>query len=217
MVSERAAPPSSLNLANALTGLRLAAVPVFLVLLFANGGHDPLWRWAAFGVFVAACVTDQLDGYLARRLDMVTELGKFADPVADKALIGSALVGLSLLGELSWWATGVIIFREAGVTALRVWALKDGVVAASIGGKIKTLLQAVAIGALIAPLPQTLHPFLIALVWVAVAATIGTGLDYAWRIGRGTSRKRHGADGGGRDAAKEDRGRDAAKEEETSG
>ncbi|WP_244431668.1 CDP-diacylglycerol--glycerol-3-phosphate 3-phosphatidyltransferase [Segniliparus rugosus] len=185
MVSERAAPPSSLNLANALTGLRLAAVPVFLVALFAGDGHDPFWRWAAFGVFVAACVTDQLDGYLARRFDMVTELGKFADPVADKALIGSALVGLSLLAELSWWATGVIILREAGVTALRVWALSDGVVAASIGGKIKTMLQAVAIGLLIAPLPQTWRPFLMALVVAAVVVTVGTGLDYAWRIGRG--------------------------------
>lgn len=202
MVSERAAPPSSLNLANALTALRLAAVPVFLVALFANGGHGPFWRWAAFGVFASACVTDQLDGYLARRFDMVTELGKFADPVADKALIGSALVGLSLLGELSWWATGVIIFREVGVTALRVWALKDGVVAASIGGKVKTLLQAVAIGALIAPLPRECRPFLISLVWVAVAVTIGTGLDYAWRIGRGAERKRRGADGPGRGVAR---------------
>ncbi|WP_245535359.1 CDP-diacylglycerol--glycerol-3-phosphate 3-phosphatidyltransferase [Segniliparus rotundus] len=194
MVSERTAPPSSLNSANALTGLRIAAVPLFLVVLFTNGGHQPSWRWVAFGVFVAACVTDQLDGYLARRFDMVTEFGKFADPVADKALIGAALVSLSVLGDLSWWATGVIVFREVAVTALRVWAIKDGVVAASVGGKIKTLVQAVAIGLHVAPLPRAWHPLLVASMAVAVVLTIATGLDYAWRISRGKARKRRRVD-----------------------
>jgi CDP-diacylglycerol--glycerol-3-phosphate 3-phosphatidyltransferase len=175
VVSERTAPPSSLNSANALTGLRIAAVPLFLVVLFTNGGHDPHWRWVSFGVFVAACVTDQLDGYLARRFDMVTEFGKFADPVADKALIGAALVSLSLLGDLSWWATGVIVFREAAVTVLRVWAINDGVVAASVGGKIKTLAQAVAIGLHVAPLPCGWHPLLVASMAVAV-------VHWPWQI-----------------------------------
>lgn len=166
------------NIANALTVARLVLVPVFLVALFTAGGHDAGWRWIAFGVFALASVTDSFDGEFARRWGLVTDFGKIADPIADKALVGAALIGLSLLGELGWWVTVVIAVRELGVTALRFWVLRHGVIPASRGGKLKTVLQTFALGLAIMPLPPWAGPGVATLFLLAVVVTVVTGLDY---------------------------------------
>lgn len=169
------------NVANALTVLRLLLVPVFAVLLFQHHGADTGWRIASWTVFAIASITDRIDGDLARRRGLVTEFGKMADPLADKALIGTALVGLSLLGLLPWWVTVVILGREVAVTALRVWVIRHGVMPASRGGKIKTFFQAVAIGLYLLPLPDPLHWVARGFMAVAIALTLVTGLDYVAR------------------------------------
>ncbi|WP_425604814.1 CDP-diacylglycerol--glycerol-3-phosphate 3-phosphatidyltransferase [Actinomycetospora termitidis] len=171
-------PVPLVNIANALTVVRLVLVPVFLVTLFAQGGHDAGWRWIAFGVFALASVTDSFDGEFARRWGLVTDFGKIADPIADKALVGAALVGLSVLGELGWWVTIVIAVRELGVTLLRFWVLRHGVIPASRGGKLKTVLQTVALGLAIMPLPAVVAPGVATLFLLAVVVTMVTGLDY---------------------------------------
>ena len=164
------------NVANVLTMVRIALVPVFVVFLFAGG---TAWRLAALGTFVVASLTDLLDGRLARSRGLVTDFGKIADPVADKALTGAALIGLSALGELPWWVTGVIMFRELGVTALRFWVIRWGVIAASRGGKLKTLLQVIAICLYL--LPSALSPPAVVrelFMAAAVVVTVVTGADY---------------------------------------
>ncbi|MEV4646474.1 CDP-diacylglycerol--glycerol-3-phosphate 3-phosphatidyltransferase [Saccharopolyspora sp. NPDC049426] len=182
MTAEGQAPQAPvLNIANVLTMSRLLLVPVFLVALFWGDGHDELWRWVATGVFALASITDRIDGEIARKRGLVTDFGKIADPIADKALTGAALVGLSLLGDLWWWATWVIIVRELGVTLLRFWVIRHGVIAASHGGKIKTLLQAIAIGLYLLPLGSWMDiPRWIVLA-AALIATVVTGLDYVIR------------------------------------
>jgi len=164
------------NVANVLTMVRIVLVPVFVVFLFAGG---TAWRLAALGTFVVASLTDLLDGRLARSRGLVTDFGKIADPVADKALTGAALIGLSALGELPWWVTGVIMFRELGVTALRFWVIRWGVIAASRGGKLKTLLQVIAICLYLLPSalspPEVVRELFMA---AAVVVTVVTGVDY---------------------------------------
>jgi len=156
------------NLANILTGLRLALVPVFLFALFYGNGHETTGRVVAFAIFAVACITDRLDGLLARNYGMATEFGAFVDPIADKALIGSALIGLSMLGDVPWWVTVLILVREVGVTLLRLAVIRRGVIPASWGGKLKTAVQAVAIGLFVLPLSG---PFLTAAsVLMAVGA-----------------------------------------------
>lgn len=172
------------NLANALTLLRLLLVPVFVVLLFHDGGHQPGWRVAAWAAFAVASVTDRIDGELARRRNLVTDVGKIADPIADKALIGAALVGLSVLGELPWWVTIVILVREIGITLLRFVVIRHGVIAASRGGKLKTLLQAVGAGLLVLPLPGPLHLVAEVVMAAALVVTVVTGVDYVLRAVR---------------------------------
>ncbi|MEO6794497.1 MAG: CDP-diacylglycerol--glycerol-3-phosphate 3-phosphatidyltransferase [Mycobacterium sp.] len=182
-----------MNLPNALTIIRLVLVPVFLLALFAQEGHDAKTRIAAFVIFAVAIATDRLDGALARRYGMVTEFGTLADPIADKALIGAALIGLSMLGDLWWWVTVLVLAREVGITVLRFAVLHRGVIPASRGGKLKTLVQAVGIGLLILPLTG---PWLVT-AWVvmalAVILTVVTGVDYVMsavddlRRGRGRS------------------------------
>jgi CDP-diacylglycerol--glycerol-3-phosphate 3-phosphatidyltransferase len=175
-------PPASVwNIANALTILRLVLVPVFLVLLFHGDGHDDEWRVLAWLAFAVASVTDRIDGEIARRRGLVTDFGKIADPIADKALIGAALIGLSLLGDLPWWVTVVVLVREIGVTLLRFFVIRHGVMAASRGGKAKTLLQAVGIGLLILPLGGVLHAIALLIMYVAVVVTVVTGIDYVQR------------------------------------
>ncbi|WP_222683748.1 CDP-diacylglycerol--glycerol-3-phosphate 3-phosphatidyltransferase [Rhodococcoides corynebacterioides] len=171
-------PVPLLNIANVLTVARILLVPVFLWALFAEDGQSVGWRWAAFAVFAMAAVTDRIDGQLARKHGLVTEFGKMADPIADKALIGAALVGLSVLEVLPWWITVVIGARELGITLLRFAVLRHGVIPAGRGGKLKTLVQGVAIGLYVMPLPAAVLPVATVLMWAAVILTVVTGVDY---------------------------------------
>ncbi|WP_050792850.1 CDP-diacylglycerol--glycerol-3-phosphate 3-phosphatidyltransferase [Gordonia neofelifaecis] len=180
-IGDDAAPVPVVNIANALTVFRIVLVPVFVVLLFVDDGHSTAWRIAAFVVFAVAAFTDQLDGRLARGMNLVTDFGKMADPIADKALIGAALISLSVLGDLPWWVTVVVLAREVGVTLLRFWVLRYGVIPASRGGKLKTLLQSVAIGLFVLPLSGAWHTAAWVIMIAAVVATVATGLDYVWR------------------------------------
>jgi CDP-diacylglycerol--glycerol-3-phosphate 3-phosphatidyltransferase len=185
-----AGPPPLLNIANVLTGVRLLLVPVFLVLLVHDAGTDTGWRFAATAVFALAAVTDRFDGELARSRGLVTAFGTIADPIADKALIGSALIGLSLLDLLPWWITVVVMGREIGITLLRFAVLRHGIIPASRGGKAKTLVQTVAIGLFVLPLealPVAAAPadwLRWAVLYVAVALTVITGADYVLRAAR---------------------------------
>ncbi|MGG5260507.1 CDP-diacylglycerol--glycerol-3-phosphate 3-phosphatidyltransferase [Phycicoccus avicenniae] len=175
--------PSAWNIANYLTVFRLVLVPVFGWLLLAHGGTDPAYRWAAFGVFAVAMVTDRIDGDLARSRGLVTNFGKVLDPIADKALVTMALVGLSSIGEVMWWVTVLVLVREWGITAVRFWVIRHGVMAANRGGKVKTLLQAFGIGFFCWPRSTLPVPgFWDALSWsllgAAVVVTVVTGVDY---------------------------------------
>jgi CDP-diacylglycerol---glycerol-3-phosphate 3-phosphatidyltransferase len=166
------------NLANVLTGLRLVLVPIFLCALFVGNGHETPARIAAFVIFAVACLTDRFDGLLARNYGMATEFGAFVDPIADKALIGSALIGLSMLGDVPWWVTAVILTREVGVTLLRLIVIRRGVIPASWGGKLKTLVQAVAIGLFVLPLSGQFLVGASVLMGIAIVLTVVTGVDY---------------------------------------
>lgn len=182
--------PGLVNIPNALTVLRLLLVPVFVLCLVAGG---TAWRITAFAVFALASFTDLLDGELARRHGLVTDFGKIADPIADKALTGSALITLSALGELAWWVTAVIMAREIGVTLLRFWVLRWGVIAASRGGKVKTILQMTAIGLFILPIYLTW--LRAGVMKAAVVVTLVTGVDYTMRAIRLRQTRRGGAGG----------------------
>ncbi|MCW2607724.1 MAG: CDP-diacylglycerol/glycerol-3-phosphate3-phospha tidyltransferase [Frankiales bacterium] len=177
---------SRLNLANALTVLRLLLVPVFAVLLLRDGDTS---RYAALGVFVLAAYTDRVDGQIARSRGLETRFGAIADPLADKALTGAALVGLSVLGELSWWVTVVVMGREIGITVLRAALVRHGDLPVSRGGKWKTTLQGVAIGLYV--LPLDLGPVPEVVMALAVVITVVTGIDYvvqAAALRRGSDR-----------------------------
>lgn len=178
------AEPSPLNLPNLLTVLRVLAVPLFGWMLLAHP-HEVDWRWATTVVFVLAILTDLVDGKLARRYGLVTRFGKLADPIADKAITGMAFIGLSVLGELWWWVTIVILVREWGITLLRLAIVRYGVMAANKGGKTKTLVQSLAL-VLMLPL---LHGAWRWPGWVCMAValvlTVVTGVGYcleAWRM-----------------------------------
>ena len=178
---QAARPAPVVNAANMLTGLRLVLVPVFLLFLFAGDGHGTVSRIVAFAVFAVAVITDRLDGSLARSYGMITDFGKLADPIADKMLIGAALIGLSMLGDLPWWVTVVILVREVGVTVLRFAVLNRGVIPASRGGKLKTLVQSIAIGLFVLPLHDWPPVWQTVAWWVmgaAIVLTVVTGIDY---------------------------------------
>jgi CDP-diacylglycerol--glycerol-3-phosphate 3-phosphatidyltransferase len=177
------AAPSPWNLPNLLTVLRIALVPVFGWFLLAEGGRNPGYRLAALVVFLAALVTDNIDGDLARRRGQVTNFGKIADPIADKALLGMAFVGLSLLGEVPWWITVLVLAREISVTAVRFVVIRHGVMPAGRGGKLKTVLQAAALSLLVAPLwvlpgEGFWRGAAYVVLGAAVLVTVVTGLDY---------------------------------------
>ena len=194
MVDAVSSAPSAWNLANVLTVLRIALVPFFAWALLADGGHTTTGRLIATALFVVAAATDRLDGWLARRSGQVTDLGKLLDPIADKVLIGTALVLLSWLGDLAWWVTVVILVRELGITAMRFFLLRYVVLPASRGGKLKTVLQSVAIGLYLLPLdtlPDVVSVVAVVLMGAALVVTVVTGLDYArtgLRIRRAASR-----------------------------
>jgi len=172
------------TLPNALTMLRLLLVPVFAALLVSHGGHDSNSRLAAALVFTIAAGTDLIDGELARRRHQVTTFGKIADPIADKALTGTALLLLSWLGDLPWWITLLIITRELAVTLLRFRVIHLGVIPASRGGKAKTSCQIVAIVLYLIPLAHVLQPLRLFAIAVALVLTLATGIDYAMRAAR---------------------------------
>jgi CDP-diacylglycerol--glycerol-3-phosphate 3-phosphatidyltransferase len=172
------AQPSLWNIPNLLTMLRLLLVPVFAALLLADGGHDPKWRAVAWATFALAMITDLFDGELARRMNLVSDFGKIADPIADKAIMGTALVALSALGDLAWWVTIVILVREIGITLMRFWVIRIGVIPASKGGKLKTLTQGIAVGMYVLVLTGPLATLRAWLMAAAVILTVLTGLDY---------------------------------------
>ena len=175
--------PSPWNLPNALTVLRILLVPVFAWLILAHDGADTAMRWWAWGVFTVAIITDRIDGDLARAKGLVTNFGKVADPIADKTLTGAGFITLSIIGEIPWWITALIIARELGITLLRFWVIRHGVMPASRGGKVKTFLQALAIGFFVLPLSTFPIEWLWrGLAWAvliaALVVTVATAVDY---------------------------------------
>ena len=178
-------PASTANVANIITVVRILMAPLFFVLLLSDAGNDGAMRiWAAV-VFVVAIVTDSADGIIARRQNLVTDFGKLVDPIADKVLIGGALVALSILNELPWYVTVLIMVREIGITVFRFAVLSDRVIPASRGGKIKTVLQAVALTAALFPwwnvVGDWAHWVNGILMTAAFLATILSGIDYLWQ------------------------------------
>ena len=191
IISRGDTPASNANIANIITVVRILLAPVFIWMLLADDGELGPLRYAAAALFVIAIVTDSLDGYLARSRNLVTDVGIILDPIADKVLIGGALVALSLMGELWWWVTIVILVREFGITIFRFIALRDRVIPASLGGKAKTIVQAVAISLMLFPFWLLVGEWYRWAGWVAMglalALTVYSGADYlwkAWRLGK---------------------------------
>ena len=169
------------NIPNSITIARIGLAPVFVYLLLISPNPNSWQHWLATFVFVLAVSTDGIDGAIARRTDKVTNLGKILDPIADKALLGSALVSLSLLGEIDWWITILILLREIAVTLYRVVVVTDRVIPASASGKLKTILQAVAIGAVLAPFEVWVAAWSFVeegLLWIALASTLISGVQF---------------------------------------
>ncbi len=178
---------SNWNAPNIITSARIVATPFFIWMLLADHGQMGALRWAAAAFFVLAIATDAWDGHIARSRGLVTDLGKLLDPIADKFLTGGALVGLSILGELPWWITIVVLVRELGVTIHRLFEARSAVVAAAWMGKLKTVAQSVAISLALFPFASLLEgtDFSLWVVWLniitmsaAVVLTIASGIDY---------------------------------------
>lgn len=183
---------SAWNEANALTVLRIALVPLLGWLMLSDDGRDPRLRYAAAAVFAVAMLTDRVDGELARRRHLITPFGQIADPIADKAMMTMAFSGLSILGVIPWWITIVMVVRDWGVTLVRFLVLRNGVLPASRGGKVKTALQSLAAFVFLLPLWEIPGAAIwTGLAWVVLVAalivTVVTGVDYlgrAWRLRR---------------------------------
>jgi len=184
------------QLPNAITIVRILCAPVFLWMLLADGGADGALRWWAAVLFIVAIATDGIDGYLARKHDIVTDLGKLLDPIADKVLTGFAFIGLSILGELPWWITIVVLIREIGITVYRFMVVSDHVLAAAWMGKLKTVAQAVALSLARLPLWTLVGDW----IWwvngitmaIAVVLTIASGIDYIVSEVRAARSRREG-------------------------
>ncbi|HOB58329.1 MAG TPA: CDP-diacylglycerol--glycerol-3-phosphate 3-phosphatidyltransferase [Rhodoglobus sp.] len=181
------------NVANIITVARILLAPVFVWLLAADNGEHGVLRWVAAGLFILAIATDGVDGSLARSRNLVTNVGIILDPIADKVLTGAALIMLSVLGELWWWVTIVILVRELGITAFRFAVLRSRVIPASRGGKLKTIVQSVAISLFLVPLNTLVGDWVLWVNWVAMGAalvlTVVTGIDYLWQAWRGNRSK----------------------------
>ncbi|MBO0984457.1 CDP-diacylglycerol--glycerol-3-phosphate 3-phosphatidyltransferase [Rathayibacter sp. SD072] len=179
---DKASPVSNWNLPNAITVVRILLAPVFFWMLLADGGDDGGLRIAAALLFIVAIATDGIDGHIARSRGLVTDLGKLLDPIADKVLTGAALIGLSILLELPWWVTILVLVREIGITVFRMAVLSDRVIPASRGGKLKTIAQSVALSLALLPfwnvLGEWVHWLNGATMTVAVVLTVATGVDY---------------------------------------
>ncbi|KQX06639.1 MULTISPECIES: CDP-diacylglycerol--glycerol-3-phosphate 3-phosphatidyltransferase [unclassified Leifsonia] len=183
---------SNWNLPNLITVVRILLAPLFFWMLLVDNGADGALRWWAAVVFIVAIATDGVDGAIARRQGLVTDLGKILDPIADKLLTGGALVCLSILGELWWWVTIIILVREVGITVWRMVELSHrNVVPASRGGKLKTIAQSIAISLALVPLWTVLGDWVFWVNWVAMgiafALTVWSGVEYlvsAWKLKR---------------------------------
>lgn len=178
-------PVNNWNAPNIITASRIVATPFFLWMLLASGGEPDLLRWAAAVFFVVAIATDAWDGHIARSRGLITNLGKLLDPIADKFLTGAALIGLSILGELPWWVTLIVLVREIGITVHRLVVSRSIVVAAAWMGKLKTVVQSVAITLALLPLASVLGEAAFVADWVnivtmtaAVVLTVASGIDY---------------------------------------
>ena len=176
---------SNANMANIITVVRILLAPVFVWLVLLDGGEHGVWRWVAAVMFIAAISTDGLDGALARRRNLITNSGIILDPIADKVLIGGALIALALVSELPWWVVAVILLRELGITVFRFVMLKDRVIPASRGGKAKTILQSVTLSSWLVPTWVILGSWVFVANWVMMAAVIAitlvTGIEYLWK------------------------------------
>jgi CDP-diacylglycerol--glycerol-3-phosphate 3-phosphatidyltransferase len=189
-------PASNGNVANIVTVVRILLVPVFVWLLFLDNHENGVWRYVAAALFILAIATDGVDGKLARGRNLVTNVGIILDPIADKLLIGGALVSLSILGDLPWWVTIVILVRELGITVFRFVVIKKRVIPASRGGKLKTVFQSIAISLFLVPLYSLFSAISQGVLWfdwiimaVALVLTVYTGIEYlvqAWRVSRQT-------------------------------
>ena len=188
VISRGETPASKGNIANIITVARILLAPVFIWLLLSDDHEFGVLRYVAAGLFVIAIVTDSVDGYLARGRNLITDVGIILDPIADKVLIGGALVGLSILGDLPWWITIVILVREFGITIFRFVALSKRVIPASRGGKLKTVVQSVAISLFLVAPWTLLGPWAGWVSWVlmigAVLLTVVTGIEYLWQAWR---------------------------------
>jgi CDP-diacylglycerol--glycerol-3-phosphate 3-phosphatidyltransferase len=167
-----------MNLPNFLTVARILALPFCAWALFKNGGNDPDWQIIAWLMFFVVGMTDVLDGRIARSRNQISAFGTLLDPIADKAFIATALIGLSMLEKMPWWVTIVILAREVGITILRFAVIKRGVIAASRGGKIKSLIQNFSVGFYILPLPEYLYLPRDILLGIAILLTITSGYQY---------------------------------------
>jgi CDP-diacylglycerol--glycerol-3-phosphate 3-phosphatidyltransferase len=198
VIADGDTPASSGNIANIITIVRILLVPVFVVLLVLDGGADGWLRLTAALLFIVAIATDGVDGFLARRRNLITDLGILLDPIADKLLTGAALVMLAVLAELPWWVVIVILVREWGITLFRFAMLRNRVIPASRGGKLKTVMQSVAISFALVPLwvvfGDWIHWVNTGLMTIAVVLTVVTGLDYLWKAWQGRNDQPAGAD-----------------------
>lgn len=167
-----------MNLPNALTVFRILALPFCAWALFQKDGEDPTWQIIAWSSFFIVGMTDVLDGRIARKRNQISNFGIILDPIADKAFIATALIGLSILGKMPWWVTAVILIREIGVTILRFAVIKREVISANRGGKLKSLLQNFSVGFYILPLPTYLYLPRDILLGIAIALTVWTGIEY---------------------------------------
>ena len=185
------------QLPNTITIVRILMAPVFLWMLLVDGGADGPLRWWAAALFIVAIATDGIDGWIARRYEIVTDLGKLLDPIADKVLTGFTFIGLSILGELPWWITIVVLIREVGITVHRLVVASDHVVAAAWMGKLKTLAQAVALSLALLPLWTLVGDWIFwvngVTMTIAVLLTVASGIDYVIAEARGARRGRSAA------------------------
>lgn len=185
------------QLPNTITIVRIFMAPIFLWMLLADGGADGALRWWAAVVFIVAIATDGIDGWIARRYEIVTDLGKLLDPIADKVLTGFAFIGLSILGELPWWITIIVLIREVGITVHRLVVASSHVVAAAWMGKLKTLAQAVALSLALLPLWTLVGDWIFwvngVAMTIAVLLTVASGIDYVITEVRGARRGRNTA------------------------
>jgi len=171
---------------NTLTVTRILLIPVGVYTLFYDGGDNPSFQILSWCIYFVLGLTDIADGKWARQSNRITSLGTFLDPVADKALIGSAMVSLSILNRFPWWITSVILFREIGITLFRLLVIRGGVIPASKGGKLKSTMQSFGVGFFMLPLAAWLDWFKYSFITVAIILTITSGYDYlrSWYLKR---------------------------------